>query len=100
MPPMSATTANTTIWLLKPKRFISPTTNRLLSGALTEKPMFLPPVMPSTRPRPMNRVESVAMKVGTCSQVTRRPLIRPTASPIKRQTASAKRAEVSCRPGV
>ena len=47
----------------------------------------------------MNRVESVAMKVGTCSQVTRSPLTRPIASPSARQTASANQAEVSCRPG-
>ena len=45
--------------------------------------MFLPPVRPSTRPRPMNSVESVAMKVGTCSQVTSRPLISPTARPMR-----------------
>ena len=31
----------------------------------------------------MNSVESVAMKVGTCSQVISRPLISPTASPIR-----------------
>ena len=48
----------------------------------------------------MNRVESVAMKVGTCSQVTSRPLISPIARPIARQTASANQAEVSYRPGV
>jgi hypothetical protein len=85
--------------VLKPKRFISPMTNKPLSGALTAKPMFLPPVMPSTSPRPMNRVESVAMKVGTCSQVIRSPLISPIATPTPRQTASANQAEVSCRPG-
>ena len=43
--------------------------------------MVLPPVRPSTRPRPTNSMVSVAMKAGTLSQVTSTPLISPTSVP-------------------
>jgi hypothetical protein len=68
---------------LKPKRWFSPDgeeAGRVL--AFSRKEMVLPPVRPSTRPRPMNSMVSVAMKAGTRSVVTSTPLMRPTTIPV------------------
>ena len=56
--------------------------------------MFLPPVRPSTMPRPISSIVSVAMKAGTFRIVTSTPLIRPMTMPSNRQPRAPRKAEI------
>ena len=52
--------------MLKPSAFVSPRRkNQGSAAAFWPNAMVLPPERPSTRPRPMNKVDKVAMKAGT-----------------------------------
>ena len=87
---MAATAKKMAIWLLKPSALVSPSWNSagyvLAFGA---KAMLLPPVSPSTMPRPISKVVSVAIKAGTLRTVTSVPLSRPMKVPSNRHPISA-----------
>ena len=82
-----------TIWLLKPQALVSPSwkKQRILLRLGRDRRSIWPPVRPSTKPRPMNSMVSVAMKAGTFRMVTSTPLIRPISVPSSRQTSDRRR---------